>query len=311
MDINGMIITQSHNIYTVCPEDDRARLLTARVSGRMMHEMQRPADYPAVGDRVILAWDGGESAVIRGLHPRRSCLTRVGDMNTQQAQVIAANLDMLLICTSLNRDFSLRRMERYLAAAWGGGVAPVLVLTKADLAPDAERIRNDVCAAFPGVEVLLSGPEQPEAADFIRTQLAQGKYLALAGSSGVGKSTLINAVLEQDAMRTSAIRADDDRGRHTTTHRQLIFCGAGAVIDTPGMRAFALDEADVGDAFARIAELSQGCRFRDCTHRSEPGCAVKRAVAQGELDAEQLESYIRLHSESAVRKKRGKLLIKR
>ena len=302
----AIVITQSHNLYIVCPEDAHDRTLTARASGRLMHQLARPADYPAVGDRVALDWDGrSDQAVIRALLPRRSLLNRVGDPRTGQSQVIAANLDALLICTSLNQNFSLRRVERYLSAARAAGIAPVVVLTKADLCADAERRRREAQAAFPGVEVLLSGAASAvpgDAVPRIREMLAQGWFVAFAGSSGVGKSTLVNAALGREQMATSAVRAADGKGRHTTTHRQLLFAeGGGAVIDTPGMRAFALDDADVESGFARIAELARGCRFSDCGHGAEPGCAVRRAVEAGELDAAQVESYRRLKREEQRR----------
>lgn len=313
----------SHNLYTVCPEKERGRLLTVRVSGRLMHQWKNPADYPAVGDRVRLDWDGrSESAVIRALLPRHGCLNRVGDLHTGQSQIIAANLDALLICMSLNQNYSLRRAERYLAAARAAGIEPLLVLTKADLCPEAERRRQEAQAAFPGVAVLLSGAEADaggsiagnrtpgtanEAVTRIREMLAQGKFVAFAGSSGVGKSTLVNAVLGGERMRTGAVREGDGKGRHTTTRRELLFAGGGgAVIDTPGMRAFALDDADVEDAFASIARLASECRFSNCAHAGEPGCAVRRAVEKGELDAAQWQSYLRLKREQTGRVRQKK-----
>lgn len=308
MDHIGIIITQSHNLYTVCLEQDHDTALQARVSGRMMHRLGRPEEYPAVGDRVALEWDGRSgNAVICELLPRHGCLNRVGDPATGRSQVIAANLDALLICTSLNQNFSLRRMERYMAAARAAGIAPIAVLTKADLCPDRELRRQQVREAFPGVEVLLSAPDVPEAVERIRALLAEGKFVAFAGSSGVGKSTLVNAVLGRQAMSTSAIREADGKGRHTTTHRELLFadCG-GAVIDTPGMRAFALDDADVEDVFGTIAELARDCRFSNCTHEREPGCAVRRAVDERRISAKQVESYLRLKREAERRRQRKK-----
>lgn len=348
----AIVITQSHNLYTVCLESDHDRALTARVSGRLMHRWHSPAEYPAVGDRVALDWDGrSDSAVIRELLPRHGCLNRVGDLHTGQSQIIAANLDALLICTSLNQNYSLRRVERYLAAARAAEIVPVVVLTKADLCADAEQRRGEAQAAFPGVEVLLSGAagdgpysegeapvlaqEAPNGVELarmagrngesgreaemsaaaegprldavprIREMLKRGWFVAFAGSSGVGKSTLVNAILGRERMQTSAIREADGKGRHTTTHRELLFadCG-GAVIDTPGMRAFALDDADVEDVFAHIAALARGCRFSDCSHTGEPGCAVRRALDAGELDAAQWQSYVRLKREEALRARR-------
>lgn len=305
----GIILSQSHDLYTLCPESDRRRLLRGRASGRLMHGAKRPQDYPAVGDRVEIDWDGtGDSAVIRAVLPRRSCLSRVGDMNTRESQVIAANLDVLAICTSLNQNFSLRRMERYLAAARAAGIEPLLVLTKADLCEDPAGRLAQVRRALPDAEAILSAPDVPDAVLRLRNLLAEGKWIGMAGSSGVGKSTLINAVLGSDRMQTGAIREDDGRGRHTTTHRQLIFAeGGGALIDTPGMRAFALDDADVEETFVQIAALARGCRFSDCTHTREPGCAVQQAVCSGELDRAQLESYIRLSRESSARRREKRL----
>ncbi|MDO4355671.1 MAG: ribosome small subunit-dependent GTPase A [Clostridia bacterium] len=310
----AIVITQSHNLYTVCLDSDHERALMARVSGKLMHRWHSPAEYPAVGDRVALDWDGrSDSAVIRELLPRHGCLNRVGDLHTGQSQIIAANLDALLICTSLNQNYSLRRVERYLAAARAAAVVPVVVLTKADLCADAEQRRREAEAAFPGVEVLLSavgsaGGGRPGAVARIRELLSQGWFVAFAGSSGVGKSTLVNAVLGREWMHTSAVREADGKGRHTTTHRELLFadCG-GAVIDTPGMRAFALDDADVEDVFARVTALARGCRFSDCSHTGEPGCAVRRAVDAGELDAAQWQSYVKLKREEVRRtqRKRG------
>jgi len=302
----GIIITQSHNLYTVCPEADHNTLLQARVSGKMMHRLQRPDEYPAVGDRVSLEWDGrSENAVIRSILPRHGCLSRVGDMNTQESQIIAANLDALIICMSLNQNYSLRRAERYLSAARAAEIVPVVVLTKADLCPEREMRRQEAQQAFPDTEVLLSAPEMPEAVKRIREMLAEGKFVAFAGSSGVGKSTLVNAVLGRQAMSTAAIREGDGKGRHTTTHRELLFASVGgAVIDTPGMRSFALDDADVEDVFGDIAALARECRFSDCSHEREPGCAVRRAVAEGRIQQKQLESYLRLKRESERRQKR-------
>ncbi|MGN0779878.1 MAG: ribosome small subunit-dependent GTPase A [Aristaeellaceae bacterium] len=303
MTYTGIVLTQSHNLYTVCLAEDHTRLLTARVSGKMMHAASSPTDYPTVGDRVHLAWDGqSDNAVIQGMEERRSTLCRVGNPMTGESQLIAANLDVLLMCMSLNQNFSLGRAERYIAAALAGGVTPIIVLTKADLTPEADaRLRETECA-FPYIRVLLNSQPEMPAVQFIRELLAQGKTIAFAGSSGVGKSTLVNAVLGSEAMATSAIREADGRGRHTTTHRELLFpdCG-GAIIDTPGMRAFALDDAAVDNTFLDISDFAGQCRFSDCTHMHEPGCAVRRAVADGLLDPAQLDRYVRLKKEEQRR----------
>ena len=303
MTYSGIVLTQSHNLYTVCLAEDHTRLLTARVSGKMMHTAVSPADYPTVGDLTRLAWDGqSDTAVIQGIEKRRSTLGRVGDPSTGERQLIAANLDVLLMCMSLNQNFSLGRAERYIAAALAGGVTPVIVLTKADLTSTAEARLRETERAFPNIRVLLNSQPDMPAVQAIRDLLVQGKTIAFAGSSGVGKSTLVNAVLGREAMDTSAIREADGRGRHTTTHRELLFpdCG-GAIIDTPGMRAFALDDAAVDDTFTGIADFAGQCRFSDCTHTHEPGCAVRKAMDEGRLDPDQLNRYLRLKKEEQRR----------
>ncbi len=304
MTYTAIILTQSHNIYTICPVNQHTMLLTARVNGKMMHTSASPADYPTVGDLVEVEWDGrGDQAVIRSVKPRRSALGRVGDAATGSRQLIAANLDVLILCMSLNQNFSLSRAERYLAAAHAGGVKPVVVLTKADLCSHPDDKLAEAQAAFPATDVLLNRMPDMPAVQSIRQMLLENMTIAFAGSSGVGKSTLINAVLGHEALRTFAIRETDGRGRHTTTHRELIFPEiGGAVIDTPGMRAFALDDADVDSVFTDLAELAVQCRFSDCTHQNEPGCAIRRALEEGLVDQRQVDSYIRLTREAARRK---------
>lgn len=299
METNAIILTQSHDLYTLCPENDHTTLLTGRVSGKMMHAASSPADYPTVGDRVLTDWDGRSArAVICSILPRKSTLARVGDPATGERQLIAANLDTLILCMSMNQNYSLSRAERYIAAAMAGGVTPVIVLTKADVCAEPETLLAQTCARFPNTQVLMNCMPDMPAVQAIRAMLERGQCMAFAGSSGVGKSTLINAVLGAEVMRTSAIRESDGRGRHTTTHREMIFpTMGGAVIDTPGMRAFALDDADVDSAFVDLAELATRCRFSDCTHQSEPGCAIRQALADGLVDARSVNSYIRLHRE--------------
>lgn len=297
--ITAIVLTQSHTIYTICPVNQHNCMLCARVSGKMMHHARFAADFPTVGDRVAIDWDGkSENAVIHSIESRRTSLAR-SEPITGASQLIAANLDILILCMSMNQNYNLSRAERYMSAAAAGGVEPVLVLTKADLCADAESLLADASLAFPHARILLNSMPDMKAAQAIREMLIQDKTIAFAGSSGVGKSTLVNAVLGEKVMRTSDIRELDGRGRHTTTHRELIFPKiGGAVIDTPGMRAFALDQADVDSAFSDLAELAQQCRFSDCTHQTEPGCALQHALADGLITRRQLNSYIRLAREA-------------
>lgn len=308
MTYTGIVLSQSHNLYSVCLADQHTTLLTARVSGKMMHNAASPADYPAVGDHVDLVWDGhSASAVIQALQPRKSALGRIGDPVTCERQVIAANLDMLVMCMSLNQNFSLGRAERYVAAALAGNVSPLIILTKADLCPDAEARLALIRQDLPHVPVMLNDIATMPAVAFLRSLLQQEKVLGFAGSSGVGKSTLINAVLGQEIMHTAAIREYDGRGRHTTTHRELIFSPwGGAVIDTPGMRAFALDDADVSGVYVDLADLAAQCRFRNCTHTHEPGCAVRKGIEDGTIDPRQAARFLAMIEEEAARERKRK-----
>jgi len=284
----------------------------AVISGRFRHEALGPGDLPAVGDWVAVAGSGpddsGGPAVIQAVLPRRSAFRRsTGDDHSGPTlageQVLAANVDVALLVTGLDGDFNLRRLERYLAVAWSGGATPVVVLNKADLAPDLDGFRVAAEAVAPGVEVrpmsALTGDGITELAE---AHLGRGRTAVVLGSSGVGKSTLVNALAGTEVLRTGAVRADDSRGRHTTTHRELVRLPGGALlIDTPGIRSLGVAGAADGidDAFADVATLAGGCRFSDCGHDSEPGCAVKAALADGSLPRERFESYRKLEREAA------------
>jgi ribosome biogenesis GTPase len=213
--------------------------------------------------------------------------------------VLAANVDVVLVVTSMNGDFNLRRLERYLAVAWESGATPVVLLSKADLADDVEGYRAAAASAAPGVELIAVSVVTGEGLDSIRAHLGRGRTVVFTGSSGVGKSSIVNALAGEPLLATAEIREDDARGRHTTTRRQLIRLVDGLLIDTPGLRELGvLDTEGVSTAFDDVESLAAECRFNDCRHRSEPGCAIRAALHDGSLAPERFDAYGRLQREA-------------
>ncbi len=278
------------------------------LTGRLHHHASSAADRPVVGDWVAARVPpGGGTASIHELLPRRTHFSRQAAGERTAEQVLAANLDRVFVVSGLDRDFNLRRLERYLLLAAAGGVEPVLVLNKADLAGDLPAQREAVRAIAPEVEILVMSAVSGEGVEALRAALPPGRTGALIGSSGVGKSTLINRLLGEERQVTGAVRSRDGRGRHITSVRELIpVPGAGLLIDTPGLREVQLwaDEDALEAPFAEIEALAAGCRFRDCRHESEPGCAVLAAVEAGTLPPERLESYRKLQKEIAFQDRR-------
>ena len=272
------------------------------ISGKFHYNVQAKSEYPAVGDFVMADWnENGGNAVIHHVLPRKSSFIRKAAGEKNEEQVVAANIDTVFLCMSLNHDFNLRRLERYVSVAWNSGALPVVVLTKADLCEDPEDKVIEASSVAAGVDILVTNVVNQNGYEQIRPFLTEGKTVAFIGSSGVGKSTLINCLLGEKRMDTNGLR-NDDKGRHTTTHRELILLPSGGmVIDTPGMRELGMWDAGDGidQTFSDIEMLARSCRFRDCTHSGcEPGCAVQEAIACGELSIDRLRSWQKLMNEN-------------
>jgi len=299
----GRVVAAHRGAWIVALGDgDRDAVL----AGRLRHEALGPADLPAVGDWVVADADPTVAgpAVISAVLPRRSSFGRNReDGQTALDQLLAANVDAALIVTGLDGDFNLRRLERYLAVAWSGGATPVILLNKADAAHDPHGARAAAEAVAPGVDVrLISALAHVGVPELARDHLAPGRTAVVLGSSGAGKSTLLNALLGAERARTGAVRESDARGRHTTTHRELHrLPDGGLLIDTPGIRSLGVSGADDGlaPAFADVTDLAADCRFADCRHEGEPGCAVLDAVADGRLAEDRLASHRKLEREAA------------
>jgi ribosome biogenesis GTPase len=298
-EVPGRIVVQHRGAYGVVTPTGEVR---ARLSGHLIHAA--PAGgHPAVGDWVALrpAPDGG-IATIRAVLPRRTAFVRKAAGSTASPQVVAANVDVALLVTGLTGDFNLRRIERYLAAAWQSGAQPLVLLTKADLCGDVEARLAEAQAAAIGAEVLALSALTGEGMAALAARLKPRQTCVLLGSSGAGKSTLVNALAGGERMATGAVSAHDGRGRHTTTHRELIRLPSGALLlDTPGMRELGLLDAEegLGTAFEDIEALAGRCRFRDCSHGSEPGCAVREALDRGALDPGRWQGFDKLRRELA------------
>ena len=292
----GRVSVQHRDLYRVITENGE---ITAEISGKLGFLARDNADYPAVGDWVMVDRpdDSGGHAIIHHILRRKSVFERRAAGSAQERQIVAANIDTVFICMSLNNNFNLRRLERYLSIAWDSMATPVVVLTKADLCPDIEAKLAEVYPVALGVDVLVTSSRQDDGYTAVGKYIGSGKTVAFIGSSGVGKSTLINRLLGQDLLATREIDGAD-KGRHATTSRQLLpLPSGGVVIDTPGMRELQMESADLAKSFADIEELAQQCRFNDCTHQEEPGCAVREAIAKGLLSAARLESLQKLQTE--------------
>jgi ribosome biogenesis GTPase len=277
----------------------------ADVTGRMRHGALGRRDLPAVGDWVAVkpTTIAGGRATIQAILPRTSIFSRKAAGTDTTEQILATNVDVALLMTAFDQDLNLRRLERYLALTWEAGATPVILVNKSDLTDQVEALRGEVDRIALGVPVHAISARRGEGLDALAPLLVAGKTLVVLGSSGVGKSTLFNRLMGEDYFRTREVRDDDHRGRHTTTHRELVVLPSGAIlIDTPGMRELQLWSAEAGmvEAFDDIASLAADCYFADCRHDTEPKCAVKQAVDDGRLPAERLGNFHKLRAEQAA-----------
>jgi ribosome biogenesis GTPase len=302
----GRIVADYGQMLRVAVET--GELLVNRPIKKHINDMQ-----PAVGDWVALEYSAeAQATTIRVVLKRKTKFSRAAAGIEVKEQIVAANVDTVFLMQSLNRDFNMRRLERYLIAAWESGAMPVIVLTKADCCNDVADKMSIVYNTAPGVEVHVISCITGEGIEEIRKYFLQGKTVALLGSSGVGKSTLLNTLAGKELLKTQEIREDDSRGRHTTTHRELLLLPEGGLIlDTPGMRSLSLWEADAGMEllFGDVEELTKLCRFHDCKHQNEPGCTIREALGTGKLELKRWESWLKLQKELAhlEAKKEGKL----
>jgi ribosome biogenesis GTPase len=301
------VAVQHRGGYVVVAERGELRAEAAR-------KLVRERALATVGDWVALRYlPGEERALVEAVLPRRTKFSRKaahGPSELTEEQVVAANVDTVFVVSALGRDVNVRRLERYLATAWESGAQPVIVLTKSDLHPElVPTVRGELDAVAIGVPVHAISNVTGEGVDALEPYLVRGRTVALIGSSGVGKSTLVNRLVGHDLLATREVRADE-KGRHATSHRELVVLPGGALlIDTPGMRELQLWDVSDGldEAFADVVALAQQCRFSDCAHETEPGCAVRAALAEGRLPAERWESYRKLQRElEALRAKTDK-----
>jgi ribosome biogenesis GTPase len=307
--IPARVAQEQKNIYLVLAEPGE---LSAEVSGRFIHTARSKGGFPAVGDWVaVLPRPEGDKVVIHHLLPRKTCFSRKAVLSggmpdtggKTQKQVLAANVDVAFLVSGLDGELNLRRIERYLTVAWDSGASPVVVLNKSDVCTQVEEHIKEVESIAFGVPILTISATQNLGLNAFSLHLGSGKTAVFLGSSGVGKSSIINSLLGSELLDVAPVRDYDKKGRHTTTCRELIFLPSGGmVIDTPGMRELGIwsDQDGISRTFDDIEELASECRFRDCKHQGEPGCAVQQAIVDGDLDAKRLKSYLKLKKELAL-----------
>lgn len=294
----GRIISQYNELYKLVTEHGE---MLAEVSGKFRYSVQKNSEYPAVGDFVIVDYNEENisvNAIIHKVLSRKSVFKRRGILNKEEIQIISTNIDIVFICTSLNKNYNLNRIERYVAIALDSNIRPIIILTKSDLCENLGDILTEISNNIIGVDVIVTSKYDKKSYEKIFDYLKYGVTASFVGSSGVGKSTIINGLIGKEYLSTNDI-SNFDKGKHTTTRREVILLKrGGVVIDTPGMREIGLDLVDVDKSFQDIDDLSINCKFNDCTHTNEPGCFVIEQIKLGNLDKRRLESYEKLKKES-------------
>ncbi len=285
--------------------------ITCEISGKFRHEARSQGEFPTVGDWIVFRRLADENkGIVQAILPRKSKISRkVAGQHTQE-QIIAANVDFLFIVTSLNFDFNVRRLERYLTLAWDSGAGPVILLNKADLCDNPEYFVEQTAEIAFGVPVHFLSASNRDGLEQLQPYFKNNKTCAMIGSSGVGKSTIINKIIGEERQRVDTLRSSVEKGRHTTTQRELIILpGGGLLIDTPGMREIQLWDADRGiaEAFEEITTTAENCHFRDCRHRQEPGCAVRQAVKSGEIQMARYKNFQKMQDELQQLKEKQQL----
>ncbi|MCK5125391.1 MAG: ribosome small subunit-dependent GTPase A [candidate division Zixibacteria bacterium] len=303
----GRVSRENRGNYIVLSNESQ---MLAEISGKFQHNADYRSDYPAVGDWVVFSMREENRATIHAVLERKSKFTRQAVLSggnpdgggKTDEQVLAANIDTIFLVSGLDDDYNPRRIERFVSIAWDSGAVPVILLNKSDLCDDIESVITEVESVAFGVPTFAISAKDSIGLDNIHQYLIQGQTVAFLGSSGVGKSSIINCLFGEERLKTTEVRGDDSKGRHTTTHRELLVLPEGGiVIDTPGMRvirAWSNDEG-ISRTFEDIEKLTGQCRFSDCKHQSEPGCAIQAGLSDGTISTKRYESYLKLQKEIA------------